>query len=63
MFCNPKNFSKIFRIANSCISKTQVRTTFNLVNEFRRIGRLTEFEYLEVEKILLEKIKVDTNIS
>lgn len=63
MFCNVANYVKILKTANSCQTKDHIRTTFNWANKFRRNAKLTEFEYLEVEKILLEKMNLSTSLS
>lgn len=63
MFCNVTNYVKLLRMARSCLSKTHVKMTFDLATKFRSSCRLTEFEYLEVEKTLLERLKVDPSIS
>jgi hypothetical protein len=63
MFANVTNYMKILRTAMSCENKDHVELTFNWANSFRRSFGLTEFEYLEIERTLLEKLKLDKSLS
>lgn len=62
MFVNVKNYNKMLKISLSCITKDHVEVTFKMALKFRRTARLTEFEYMEIEKILIQKLglKIET---
>lgn len=63
MLANVSNYTKLLKTAFSCKTKAHVEVTFNWANKFRRSFRLTEFEYMEIEKVLLKKLKLDESLT
>lgn len=58
MLCNINNFKKIYSVALSCVNKEHIQITFNWANECRRSFQITEFEYILIENVLLEKLQL-----
>lgn len=63
MLANVNNYMKILNTAQSCQTKDHIQLTFHWANKFRSKALLTEFEYLEIEKTLLEIMGLDISLS
>lgn len=63
MLANSKNFIKILKSAQSCETEDQAEIVFNWANKFRRSFRLTEFEYIEIEQVIIDKFSSSERVS